>query len=308
MQRATVVTHGGTDSHPEDADGCERAAGQALKRLRAGDDALDAAVAAVAAMEADGRYGAGLGAPLGMDGRTIQMDAAVMDDRGRLGAVAGIEQVRHPVRVARRVCDTPHCLLVGDGAIAFARELGLVDPVEPNERVRREFREYVRKLEAAGAPQGPAPDTEGDAGRALVKRFWNYAVPWQQVMDEHGHGTVGAVVRTADRRFAVAVSTGGSMPALRGRVADIGLVGCGFYAGPAGAVACSGIGEHNVRQLAAFHVYQWIEQGMRLREALERGLAFTPPGLQAGMIGVTAHEADAVARRPWAKAVQTMNA
>lgn len=302
MRKAMVVTHGGTDSKLEHCDGCEKAARRALEKLQRGDDALEAAVAAVEVLEADGRYGAGLGAPLGMDGRTVQMDAAVMDTRGRLGAVAAIEEVPHPVRVARHVAETPHCLLVGEGAVDFARTLGLHQPFQPNEKVRKEFEDYVHKLQQAGPPQGPADDTEGDAGRALVKRFWNYPTPWQQVMDEFGHGTVGAVV-CCEGEMAVAVSTGGSMPALRGRVADIALVGCGFYAGAKAALACSGIGEHNVRHLTALRVHQWIEQGMPLREALQKGVELTPAGLQSAMIGVTADDAQVFSRRPMAHAI-----
>jgi L-asparaginase / beta-aspartyl-peptidase len=132
--------------------------------------------------------------------------------------------------------------------------------------------------------------------------LWNYVVPWQQVMDQYGHGTVGAVVRDGRGGFAVAASTGGSMPALRGRVADVPLVGCGFFAGPAGAVACTGIGEHNVRHQTALRVYQWIEGGMPLREALQRGMAMVPGDLQSGLIGITATEADVVSRRPMAHA------
>ena len=283
-----VVAHGGTDSHTDENDGPEAACARALERLDQGHDALEAAVSAVEVLEADGR--------------TIELDAGVMDTEGRLGAVAGVEEVVHVVRLARHVADTPHVLIVGRGATDLAKVLGLHQPFEPTEKVRRMFADYVKQLDAAGPPRGPQPDTESDAGRALVKRYWNYAVPWQQMVDQHGHGTVGAVVRDAEGRFAVAVSTAGSPPSLRGRVADIPLVGCGFYAGPKGAVACSGIGEHNVRHLAAFRVVQWLEQGMALREALERGLQFIPPGLQAGMIGVTATEAEVASRRPMAHA------
>jgi len=302
MTQMMVVTHGGTDSKTEDSDGCEAAARRALERMGSGEDVLEAAVSAVEVMEADGRFGAGRGGYLSMDGKTIELDAAVMDTHGRLGAVAGVEEVVHAVRLARHVADTPHVLIVGTGATELARKLGLQQRFEPTEKVRKEFREYVEKLEKAGPPQGPADDTESDAGRALVKKFWNYDVPWQQVMDEYGHGTVGAVARDGRGHFAVAVSTAGSMPALRGRVADIPLIGCGFYAGPAGAVACSGIGEHNVRHLTAYRVYQWIEQGMPLREALERGMNLTPKGLQSGLIGITHDDAQVVSRKPLAHA------
>jgi len=303
MARWMVVTHGGTDSKPEESDGCERAARAAIEALQHGEDALAAAVAAVTVLEADGRYGAGKGSPLAMDGRTIQMDAGVMDTQGRLGGVASITNVVHAVQVARRVADTPHVLLVGEGANAFARRIGLEQQVEPTDKVRHDFAEYVKKLQDAGNPQGDADDTESDAGRALVKQFWNYDVPWQQVMDQFGHGTVGAVVR-ADRQFAVAVSTGGSMPALLGRVADIGIVGTGFYAGPHAAVGCSGIGEHNVRHHTALQVHQWVAGGMPLREALQRGMDLTPPGLQSALIGVSFDDVALASRAPMAHAVR----
>lgn len=299
MAKWTVVTHGGTDSTPDESDGTQRAAEAALESLQRGEDALAAAVAAVTVLEADGRYGAGLGCPLAMDGRTLQMDAAVMDSRGRLGAVAGIQAVVHAVQVARQVAETPHVLLVGDGATRFAGRIGLQRRFEPTDKVRQDFQEYVKKLEAAGGPKGAADDTEGDAGRALVKRFWNYDVSWQAVMDEFGHGTVGAVVH-ADGHCAVAVSTGGSMPALLGRVADIGIVGCGYFATAKAAVACSGIGEHNVRHQTALHVAQWIEQGTPLQQALDRGRDLTPEGLQSALVGVTPDDAAISMREPMA--------
>ena len=123
--------------------------------MGSGEDVLEAAVSAVEVMEADGRYGAGRGGYLSMDGKTIELDAGVMDTRGRLGAVAGVEEVVHAVRLARRVADTPHVLIVGTGATELARKLGLQQRFEPTEKVRKEFREYVEKLEKAGPPQGP---------------------------------------------------------------------------------------------------------------------------------------------------------
>lgn len=302
MARWMVVTHGGTDSKPEENDGAEAAAQRAIDALERGEDALEAAVAAVVSLEADGRFGAGRGSPLAMDGRSIQMDAAVMDNRGRLGVTAGLQHVVHAVKVARQVAETPHVMLVGEGATRFAERLGLRETVQPTRKVREDFREYVKKLEAAGDAQGPADDTEGDAGRALVKRFWNYDVPWQRVMDEFGHGTVGAVV-FADGHCAVAVSTGGSMPALLGRVADIGVVGCGFFADDHAAVACSGIGEHNVRHQTALKVAQWVAEGVPLQQALDRGRDLTPQGLQSALIGVGAQDAAISMREPMAHAI-----
>jgi hypothetical protein len=61
-------------------------------------------------------------------------------------------------------------------------------------------------------------------------------------------------------------------PSLLGRVGDTPIIGSGFYAGPLGAVAATGIGEQIVRHLLARTVYGWIEDGMPLEQALKRGV------------------------------------
>jgi L-asparaginase/beta-aspartyl-peptidase (threonine type) len=87
-QDYAIVVHGGAGSPRAHDDGCRLAARRAVEELSLGADALEAAVGAVVAMEADGRFNAGSGAVLCMDGATVEMDASIMDTRGRLGAVA----------------------------------------------------------------------------------------------------------------------------------------------------------------------------------------------------------------------------
>src|SRR3954468_6534414 len=94
--------------------------------LQQGKPALDAALAGAQAVEDDPTvtsvgYG-GLGNAIG----TVQLDACVMDGQTlACGAVAALENVRHPAAVARRVMEkTPHVLLVGEGARLFAVQQG----------------------------------------------------------------------------------------------------------------------------------------------------------------------------------------
>src|SRR5687767_14358316 len=122
--RAAAIAHGGVGSGPELSDGPRAAVDAALAVLEAGGDPLDAAVAGVVVMEDDPRFNAGTGSKVRLDGKTVQMDAAVMDSGGRFGAVAVIEDVKNPVLVARAVAETPHRLIAGDGAQRFARALG----------------------------------------------------------------------------------------------------------------------------------------------------------------------------------------
>lgn len=274
-----IVVHGGAGGQKSWEDGCRQAAGTGMERLAEGGEALDAAVAAVVVLEGDGRFNAGAGSELGLDGATIEMDASVMDTRGRLGAVACIQKVRNPVLVARAIADTPHCLLAGDGALRFARARGHNPFYSATEAARKNHAEMLGKLESAKQAM-PGVDNEE------FLRNWNYPV-LPAFRNRAACDTVGAVARDAGGHFAVAGSTGGSAPSLLGRVGDTALAGSGFYAGPLGAIAATGVGEHIIRHMLAREVYQWIAEGMPLDRALQRGVDLIDKEVDIGLIGVT---------------------
>jgi beta-aspartyl-peptidase (threonine type) len=278
-----IVVHGGAGSPREYSDGCERAARRAVEELGISGDALEAAIAAVTVLEDDGRFNAGRGSVLCLDGATVEMDASVMDTRGRLGAVACVQGIENPVLLARAVADTPHWFLAGDGANRFAQAIR-----QPRwDKISEHQREQHRKVREALA--GATPAMPGVGNKAFL-RFWNYrstpGLPAGAACD-----TVGAVVRAPDGHFGVAASTGGSAPSLLGRVGDTPIIGSGFYAGPHGAVAATGIGEHIVRHLLAHRVYTWIEDGMPLEQALKRGIALFDKDVDVGLIAVSRTEA-----------------
>lgn len=277
-----VMVHGGAGASSLHADGCVRAAHAAIAAMREG-DAIDGAIAAVVVMEDDGRFNAGCGSVLGLDGATVEMDAAVMDTHGRLGAVACLQAVRNPVRVARAVAETPHWLLAGEGARRFAARVGLQQPHVVSEHARRRHQQLQERM-ADGGPALPGVDSQA------FDKYWNYATP-------QGGDTVGAVTRDAHGHFAVAGSTGGTAPALLGRVGDTPIIGSGFYAGPHGAVAATGIGEQIVRHLLAHTVYSWIAEGMPLKKALCRAIDFFPEEVDIGLIAVSRTEAGSKSNR-----------
>lgn len=289
-----VLVHGGAGSSRQADDGCARAAALGLAQLADGQGALEAVVAAVVALEDDERFNAGTGSELSLNGVTIEMDAALMDTRGRLGAVAALRAVKNPVLVARAVADTPHHFLCGDGASRFARMLGHPEYDAVTDKARAN---HARTLEQLRSAQQAMPG----ASNADFERFWNYEVPYN-VRGAEACDTVGAVARDAAGHFAVAGSTGGSTPALLGRVGDTPLIGSGFYAGPLGAIACTGIGEHIMRHLLAREVYQWIADGMALGDALQRGVDLFDTRVSIGLIAVSKTEMASRSNRDMARA------
>ncbi|KQQ97506.1 isoaspartyl peptidase/L-asparaginase [Massilia sp. Leaf139] len=282
-QGFAIVVHGGAGEPLDYADGCERAARRGHAQCIETGDALDAAIAAVMVFEEDERFNAGTGSVLCLDGATIEMDASIMDTRGRLGAVAGVRDVRNPILLARAVADTPHVLLAGEGADRLARALGL-EQARPISAAQRKKHEQLLKELAGSVPVMPGINNR------MFERFWNYKTPLQ-LPKSAAHDTVGAVVRGADGHFAVAGSTGGSAPSLLGRVGDTALMGSGFYAGPLGAIAATGVGEHIVRHMLARTVYGYLEQGQSLRQALQRRIDLIDKDVDTGLIGVTKTEA-----------------
>ena len=298
QQAGAVVVHGGAGASREHEDGCVLAARRALAQLEVNGEALDAAIAAVTALEDDGRFNAGSGSVLGLDGATVEMDASIMDTRGRLGAVACVQSVKNPVQLARAVADTPHWLLAGEGAGRFARAIGMPESAPISERQRAAHRKIAHAL-AGSVPAMPG------LNKTLFERFWNYNTPLQ-LPPGSACDTVGAVVRGMDGHFAVACSTGGSAPKLMGRVGDTPIIGSGFFAGPEGAVAATGIGEHIVRHLLARTVYGWIADGMPLNLALQRGVDLFDPGIAVGLIAVSRLDAGACSNSdmPYTRMVQ----
>lgn len=234
-----LVVHGGAGDWreprlPAALAGLRAAAERARGSLAGGAAALDVVCQAVVALEDDPVFNAGTGSVLNRDGE-VEMDASVMSGPDlSFGAIAAIARVRNPVLVARAVMErSGHALLVGTGALRFAREHGFADYDPITEAARNDF---------------------------VARR--NQLSP----------GTVGAVALDRDGRLAAATSTGGVLLKLPGRVGDSALPGAGTYAGTAGAVSATGKGELMMRLLSAKRIYDLIEAGGNAQHAVEQTL------------------------------------
>lgn len=273
-----ILTHGGAASPRAWSDGCTAAAERARASLEAGGTALDAALEATAALEDDTRFNAGTGSNLRLDGQMIEMDASVMSSDGRFGAVACVQRVKNPVLVARRVMDTPHLLLVGEGATAFARRMGFPDHDPTTEGAKRKYARCLAELRGQG--NGDYAEDAAPWKVTPPKALWNF--PGEPIDCD----TVGAVVRDAHGNFAATASTGGTLYMLRGRVGDSPLMGCGVYSGPHGAVAATGVGEEIVRRFLAKTIYDWLAAGVAPDEAAKRAVALFPQAVDVGVLVV----------------------
>ncbi len=301
--KAAAVAHGGVGSDPQHADGCRAAVDAALAELGVTGDPLAAAVKAVTLLEDDPRFNAGTGAIVRLDG-SIQMDASVMDSSGRFGAVAGLERVKNPVLVARAVLDTPHLLLMGDGATRFARALGHAD-YDTATPARRESTEKIKEKIRQAAPDLP------EFWRTSEWRArWNYALDPRTLglqASDAGTDTVGVAVRAPDGRFGVALSTGGTAVMLRGRVGDVPIYGAGLFAGSHGAAAATGTGERIMEAMLAHTVHGWLAAGASAQQAAQRAVALIGDKAPTGIIVVSAGELTASASRPMAWAGREAN-
>lgn len=277
-----IAVHGGLDTsrEPPFMKALHEAAMDGLAALPRGRAA--ACEAALRVLEDSPLFNCGYGSVLNFDGE-VEMDAAIADGAtGRFAAVAAVRAVANPISLARALMEqTTQVILAGDGAVRFARRLGmpeagLITPAQ--EAAWRQARERLAR--------GEEPDqnlytglSEGD--------------------------TVGCVVWDG-AHLAAASSTGGCSLKMPGRVGDTPCFGAGIYASAACAVVCTGVGEAFIETLTARYVDELITAGAHPQAAVERALARWPPrgGPRAGSWpwtpgGVSERPSTPAASRSW---------
>ena len=128
--RPAIIVHGGAgrirdDELPHRLEGCKESALAGWEILKQGGSALDAVEAAVVVLEDNPLFNAGIGSTLNSLGK-VEMDAAIMEGNTlAAGAVAAVRGIKNPIKLARRVMDDGrHVLLVCEGALLFARQIG----------------------------------------------------------------------------------------------------------------------------------------------------------------------------------------
>jgi N4-(beta-N-acetylglucosaminyl)-L-asparaginase len=180
----------------------------------------------------------------------LTLDASIMDGDGRCGSVAALEDILHPISVARRVMEkTPHVMLVGTGAQQFAIEQGFEKKFLLTDTAKQAWQEW--KKTSSYQPKMNAERLSG-------------ALPG----DKSNHDTLGMLAIDQSGKLAGACTTSGMAWKLRGRVGDSPVIGAGLYVdNEVGAATASGVGEEMIRNAASFLVVEMMRQGKSPQEA-----------------------------------------
>ena len=226
--------------------------------------ALDAVEAGAMHIENEINCCVGLGGFPDRDG-IVTLDACIMDEKATCGAVPGLEQIKHPVSVARKVMEkTPHVLLVGNGAQQFALENGFAkEPATLSADAEKAYKEWLKKSEYNPVINIENRKTNGPFAPA----FFDDGNP--------NHDTMGLIALDKSNNLSGAVTTSGMAFKIHGRVGDSPVIGAGLFVdNEVGAATSSGVGEEVIRICGTHLVVEFMRQGYKpevaCRKAVER--------------------------------------
>jgi beta-aspartyl-peptidase (threonine type) len=251
MNKIALAIHGGAGTilksemtptlETEYRNGLQNALEKGFRILQKKGSALDAVEAAVIELENFPLFNAGRGSVFTHEGR-IEMDAAIMDGANlKAGAIAFVKNVKNPIKLARLVMGkTEHCLLAGEGANEFAREMKVEFESDEYFFTEHRYRQLLKAIEE---------------GRIQLDHSSEFQIPNSKFQIPKPIGTVGAVACDIFGNLAAATSTGGMTNKKFGRIGDTPIIGAGTYAeNSTCAISCTGHGEYFMLGVTAFDV------------------------------------------------------
>lgn len=220
------------------------ASAKAWEVLRNKGNSLDAVEKGVMVEEADiNNQTVGLGGRPDRDGN-VTLDACIMDKDGNCGAVLYLQNIAHPISVARKVMeDTPHVMLAGKGAEQFAYEKGFEKVDLLTEKSKQEYLEWKKTSE------------------------------YKPVINIENHDTIGMLAIDANGDISGACTTSGMAYKIGGRIGDSPIIGAGLFVdNEIGGATATGVGEEVVRTVGSFLIVELMRQGKTPQEACEEGV------------------------------------
>ncbi len=233
---------------------------------------LDAIEAGIKIPEADpDDMSVGYGGFPDRDGQ-VTLDACIMDGNGRCGAVLYLEQIKHPISVARKVMElTPHIYIAGQGALDFATVNGFQKENLLTEKSKAEYNKWLK-----GGIYDPLETT-----RKIQDSIKNQ------------HDTIGLLVKNNEGQLFGGCSTSGLAYKMKGRIGDSPVIGSGLFVdNEAGAATATGIGEEIARICGAHLIVELMRNGhspqAACKEAVERIARWNPHKLKEIQVGFIA--------------------
>ncbi|QKJ29826.1 N(4)-(beta-N-acetylglucosaminyl)-L-asparaginase [Mucilaginibacter mali] len=240
--------------------------------LSKGGRALDAVEAGVKIPEADMKnHTVGRAGYPDRDG-FVTLDACIMDEFGNCGSVAAMEDIAHPISVARMVMEkTPHVMLVGDGARQFAIENGMKKEHLLTPESEKEWKKWLKKAEYK-----PVMNIEN-----------------QMPGSKYNHDTIGMLALDSKGNISGACTTSGMAFKMHGRVGDSPIIGAGLYVdNEVGGATSTGVGEEVIRNVGSFLVVELMRRGYSpedaCREAVNRIIKKKPQTAKEIQVGFLA--------------------
>ena len=243
------------------------------KILETGGTSTDAVIAAIKIMEDSPLFNAGRGAAFNHDGK-VELDASIMNgDDLNAGATTGVQTVRNPILLALAILDnSPHVMLMGRGAEAFAKNQGL-ESVENNYFYTE--RRYQQLMRAQAVKDGTALSESPDDD-----------------FEPQIFSTVGAVAIDRNGTIVAGTSTGGMTNKRFGRIGDSPIIGAGTYADSRYCgISATGHGEYFIRAAVSYDICAQVNyKKVTLQKAADEVIQnkLVRMGGEGGIIGIDA--------------------
>ncbi|NOX85688.1 MAG: N(4)-(beta-N-acetylglucosaminyl)-L-asparaginase [Chlorobi bacterium] len=222
---------------------------EAMKVLNSGGNVLDAAEKGVMVVEADpGNHSVGIGGLPDRDGY-VTLDASIIGPDGNAGSVCFLQNIVHPVSVARLVMEkTPHVILAGEGALQFAVESGFKEQNLLTPEAEKFWKEWLKKSD------------------------YDPVINWENEPNKY-HDTIGLLAVDKDGDIAGACTTSGLAFKMHGRVGDSPIIGAGLYVdNDVGGATATGMGELVLKTLGSFLVVELMRNGRSPQQACEEAV------------------------------------
>lgn len=216
----------------------------AFKVLEQGKSALDAVEEGCKIEEADVKnQSVGYGGLPDRDGK-VTLDACIMDSKGNYGAVVYLQNILHPISVARKVMEeTPHVILAGKGAEQFAISKGFEPMDLLTEKSKKDWEEWKKTSE------------------------------YKPIINIENHDTIGMLAIDKNGDIAGGCTTSGLAYKMAGRVGDSPIIGSGlFIDNEIGGATATGLGEEVLKTVGSFLIVELMRQGRTPQQACEEAI------------------------------------